>query len=69
MRLAIFALATSWASAWYLPGIAVQDYTPGEQVWLKVNSLTSPKTQIPYGCVRPVSDSIVRSRPSLARRR
>jgi transmembrane 9 superfamily protein 2/4 len=42
------ALVTSTAAAWYLPGIAVHDYEPGEQVWLKINSLTSPKTQIPY---------------------
>ena len=41
------ALAAA-ARAFLLPGIAPHDYQPGERVWLKVNSLTSSKTQVPY---------------------
>jgi len=41
------ALAAA-AQAFLLPGIAPHDYQPGERVWLKVNSLTSSKTQVPY---------------------
>ena len=33
------------ASAFYLPGVAPRDYLPGEKVELKVNKLTSTKTQ------------------------
>merc|ERR1719240_2017403 len=36
------------ASAFYLPGVAPRDYLPGEKVELKVNKLTSTKTQLPY---------------------
>jgi len=32
----------------YLPGVAPRDYLPGEKVELKVNKLTSTKTQLPY---------------------
>ena len=41
------ALAAA-ARAFLLPGIAPHDYQPGERVWLKVNSLTLSKTQVPY---------------------
>eukprot|EP00884_Botryococcus_braunii_P008276 jgi/Botrbrau1/1744/Bobra.0217s0002.1 len=34
--------------AFYLPGVAPQDYAKGDQVFLKVNKLTSIKTQLPY---------------------
>ena len=33
------------ATAFYLPGVAPHDYMPGERVDLKVNKLTSTKTQ------------------------
>jgi transmembrane 9 superfamily protein 2/4 len=32
----------------YLPGVAPRDYAPGEAVLLKVNKLTSVRTQLPY---------------------
>ena len=35
----------SLASSFYLPGVAPHDYMPGEKVELKVNKLTSTKTQ------------------------
>ena len=53
------ALAAA-AQAFLLPGIAPHDYQPGERVWLKVNSLTSSKTQVPYEYYR------VRSNPPRA---
>lgn len=34
------------ASAFYLPGVAPRDYLPGEKVELKVNKLSSTKTQL-----------------------
>jgi transmembrane 9 superfamily protein 2/4 len=36
------------SAAFYLPGVAPRDYLPGEKVELKVNKLTSTKTQLPY---------------------
>ena len=33
------------AVGFYLPGVAPRDYLPGERVELKVNKLTSTKTQ------------------------
>ena len=33
------------ALGFYLPGVAPRDYLPGERVELKVNKLTSTKTQ------------------------
>jgi len=36
------------SSPFYLPGVAPRDYLPGERVDLKVNKLTSIKTQLPY---------------------
>jgi len=35
--------------AFYLPGLAPREYNQDEQVDLKVNKLTSAKTQLPYG--------------------
>jgi len=32
--------------AWYLPGVAPHDFHNGERVYLKVNKLTSTKTQV-----------------------
>eukprot|EP00966_Prymnesium_polylepis_P306423 7080727-Prymnesium_polylepis.1 len=42
------ALLTGGAAGFYLPGVAPRDYQPGERVDLKVNKLTSTKTQLPY---------------------
>eukprot|EP00635_Sarcinochrysidales_sp_CCMP3193_P011499 CAMPEP_0118914248 /NCGR_PEP_ID=MMETSP1166-20130328/14670_1 /TAXON_ID=1104430 /ORGANISM="Chrysoreinhardia sp, Strain CCMP3193" /LENGTH=663 /DNA_ID=CAMNT_0006853817 /DNA_START=177 /DNA_END=2168 /DNA_ORIENTATION=- len=36
------------ASSFYLPGVAPREYSKGEKVELKVNKLTSIKTQLPY---------------------
>ena len=47
MMMKVCALLAT-ASAYYLPGIAVHDYEAGDRAWLKVNSLTSSKTQVPY---------------------
>lgn len=38
----------SSTNAFYLPGVAPHDYAPGEHVELKVNKLTSTKTQLPF---------------------
>jgi transmembrane 9 superfamily protein 2/4 len=45
---AIAASAASGVSGFYLPGVAPREYFRGEQVALKVNKLTSLKTQLPY---------------------
>jgi len=34
------------AHGWYLPGVAPHDFTRGERVELKVNKLTSTRTQV-----------------------
>lgn len=34
--------------AFYLPGVAPQDYAKGDSLFLKVNKLSSTKTQLPY---------------------
>ncbi len=39
---------TAGASAFYIPGIAPQDFQEGETVNLKVNKLDSVITQLPY---------------------
>jgi hypothetical protein len=39
-------LAFGAADAFYLPGVAPREYTAGEKVELKVNKLTSTKTQV-----------------------
>ena len=36
------------ANAFYLPGVSPHEYRDGEKVELKVNKLTSTKTQLPY---------------------
>ena len=38
----------STASGFYLPGIAPHEYADGERVEIKVNQLSSTKTQMPY---------------------
>ena len=42
------ACLLSAASAFYLPGVAPQDYSTGEVLQMKVNKLSSVKTQLPY---------------------
>ena len=42
-------LYTDLAEAFYLPGVAPVEYSDGARVELKVNKLTSVKTQLPYG--------------------
>jgi len=46
-RIQLLLLATP-ACGFYLPGVAPHDYQPGEHVELKVNKLSSTKTQLPY---------------------
>ena len=43
--MAMVALLASAADAFYLPGVSPHEYREGEQVDLKVNKLTSTKTQ------------------------
>ena len=45
-RSLVIAAALPSASAWYLPGVAPHDFTRGERVELKVNKLTSTRTQV-----------------------
>jgi transmembrane 9 superfamily protein 2/4 len=35
-------------TAFYLPGVAPRDFAPGDQLLVKVNKITSIKTQLPY---------------------
>eukprot|EP00164_Ancoracysta_twista_P001602 GFYU01002103.1.p1 GENE.GFYU01002103.1~~GFYU01002103.1.p1 ORF type:complete len:652 (+),score=198.47 GFYU01002103.1:195-2150(+) len=42
------ALIVSPALAFYLPGVAPQEFLDGDKVEVKVNSLTSSKTMLPY---------------------
>lgn len=44
-RSAALLLAIEACSAFYLPGVAPREYGTGERVELKVNKLTSTKTQ------------------------
>ena len=47
LLLCLAALAApSPCAAFYLPGVAPRDYLPGEKVELKVNKLSSTKTQL-----------------------
>ena len=43
--LCLLAFACESARAFYLPGVAPHEYLEGERVELKVNKLTSTKTQ------------------------
>ena len=45
----LIALLPAMAEAFYLPGVSPREYAQGERVDLKVNKLTSTKTQLPYG--------------------
>lgn len=49
IRLVAASAALGVARAFYLPGVAPIEYQEGGQVDLKVNKLTSVKTQLPYG--------------------
>jgi transmembrane 9 superfamily protein 2/4 len=46
--LVLLALSLSTSCAFYLPGVAPRDYNPGEDMRVKVEALTSVKTQLPY---------------------
>ena len=46
--LALVLLCTHAAHGFYLPGVAVREYQADERVDIKVNKLTSTKTQLPY---------------------
>jgi transmembrane 9 superfamily protein 2/4 len=48
MRLVLAALAAVQSGAFYMPGMAPIQYKEGGTVELKVNKLTSVKTQLPY---------------------
>mmetsp|Transcript_34090 Transcript_34090/g.79202 ORF Transcript_34090/g.79202 Transcript_34090/m.79202 type:complete len:641 (-) Transcript_34090:205-2127(-) len=63
--LALLAAGGSGCRAFYLPGVAPIEYEDGASVELKVNKLTSVKTQLPYGYYvlgycqpNPITDSI-----------
>merc|ERR1740138_1154283 len=43
-----FVLLLPLAAGFYLPGVAVREYAQDEKVDIKVNKLTSTKTQLPY---------------------
>ncbi|XLR28740.1 hypothetical protein S83_056640 [Arachis hypogaea] len=43
-----FFLLFHGAFSFYLPGVAPQDFQKGDQLQVKVNKLTSTKTQLPY---------------------
>lgn len=44
----LLLLAATPTTGFYLPGVAPRDFSRGEKVELKVNKLTSTRTQIPY---------------------
>ncbi|KAL6215987.1 hypothetical protein ACLB2K_015413 [Fragaria x ananassa] len=45
---AIFLLLIRGANSFYLPGVAPEDFIKGDDLKVKVNKLTSTKTQLPY---------------------
>lgn len=47
-RLTLLLAALCAATAFYLPGVAPKDFKQGEHVDIKVNKLTSTRTQLPY---------------------
>lgn len=47
-RLTLLVAALCSATAFYLPGVAPHDFKQGEHVDIKVNKLTSTRTQLPY---------------------
>jgi transmembrane 9 superfamily protein 2/4 len=50
--LGLLLLSVIWllpsVSAFYLPGVAPRDFKKGDDLQVKVNKLTSTKTQLPY---------------------
>lgn len=44
----VFCLFVVTAHCFYLPGVAPQDFMKGDELMVKVNKLTSTKTQLPY---------------------
>eukprot|EP00898_Chlorokybus_atmophyticus_P008168 jgi/Chlat1/8352/Chrsp80S07791 len=48
LRTVVVALLLASASAFYLPGVAPLDFDKGDWVNVKVNKLSSTKTQLPY---------------------
>ena len=48
MKTAAILWCLGHASGFYLPGVSPREYAQGERVELKVNKLTSTKTQLPY---------------------
>mmetsp|Transcript_23057 Transcript_23057/g.62585 ORF Transcript_23057/g.62585 Transcript_23057/m.62585 type:complete len:649 (+) Transcript_23057:54-2000(+) len=46
--LGVVAIAVGPARAFYLPGVAPKEFEDGDRVEIKVNKLTSTKTQLPY---------------------
>merc|ERR1719160_2434949 len=47
-RIALAVTLLSAAEAFYLPGVAPHEYADGDRVEIKVNKLSSTKTQLPY---------------------
>ena len=45
---ALVLLLAAVAEGFYLPGVAPQDYKKGQELFMKVNKLSSVKTQLPY---------------------
>ncbi|XP_040969433.1 transmembrane 9 superfamily member 7-like isoform X2 [Gossypium hirsutum] len=43
-----FFLLLSSAHSFYLPGVAPRDFQRGDPLYVKVNKLSSSKTQLPY---------------------
>ncbi|ONK76558.1 uncharacterized protein A4U43_C03F29520 [Asparagus officinalis] len=46
--LLLFLLLVASSSAFYLPGVAPRDFVKGDELQVKVNKLSSTKTQLPY---------------------
>ncbi|KAG7037654.1 Transmembrane 9 superfamily member 8, partial [Cucurbita argyrosperma subsp. argyrosperma] len=45
---AVLLLLIHGVSCFYLPGVAPEDFEKGDELKVKVNKLTSTKTQLPY---------------------
>ncbi|KAJ8750930.1 hypothetical protein K2173_016111 [Erythroxylum novogranatense] len=48
VRIAVFVLLLVHSHCFYLPGVAPQDFFKGDELKVKVNKLSSIKTQLPY---------------------
>ncbi|KAI5676271.1 hypothetical protein M9H77_07221 [Catharanthus roseus] len=48
VTIVLFCLLFVSAQCFYLPGVAPQDFMKGDELMVKVNKLTSTKTQLPY---------------------